>query len=280
VARVRAELEANEGLGLVSNLVRLSYFSHELSPEDLAAFPVLARMLAERGVYLVITPHNYQINQQGEYTPSPIRGQLIPVNSFLPDATDTRILGALAQRLKGCDNVIFGLWNEPANTTWATLEQVLRTQSEAVLAHFPQGGRRPLLLVPGIEWSRDFRGARIPLPADTYLIDVHDYPDFWNQDSRFKYQSMIGRVPVLISEMGGVLSRNYQPQSETDLARIRSILFGLVNAPERSGSLHYCIWKGDDSPDGVRTPEGALTPRGLLAQEERRTFPTQTRFTN
>ena len=92
------------------------------------------------------------------------------------------------------------------------------------------------------------------------------------------YESMINQVPILFSEMGGVISRDYRPQSGEDIARIRSILFDTVNAPEYSGAMHYCMWKGDDSPDGVRNAQGGLSARGSLVLEEKQRFPTQYDF--
>ena len=88
------------------------------------------------------------------------------------------------------------------------------------------------------------------------------------------YAPMILRVPILFSEMGGAVSRNYHAQTEGDIARIRSVLFETVDAPEYRGAMHDCIWKGD----GIRMPQGGLSPRGRLVLEERRRFPTQYDF--
>ena len=279
LALVRTNVEANERLGILSNLVRLSYFSHEVSDEDLAGFEEAAGYLSAKGIYLALTPHNVQIDSKGRYIPIPSWQRPPTGNYFLPDAMDARILGALARRLREFSHVIYGIWNEPANTTWDAFEGTLKAMSDGVLVNFPKGVPPPLLLVPGMNWSRDFRGAKIPLPKDSYLVDVHEYPSLGG-GIRHMYAPMILRVPMLFSEMGGAVSRDYHPQTQEDIARIRDILFEMVDAPEFRGAMHYCIWKGDDSPDGVRGADGELSARGRLVLEEKRRFPTHYDFLN
>jgi len=278
LALAQANIEANEKLGLVSNVVRLSYFSKDITEPALKDFEELACYLASKGMYLIITPHNGQIDDRGQYVPANLYPRFKRSNFFLPDEQDGAILAAIARRLRGFNHIIFGLWNEPSRTTWPAFAPVIRKLANGIFEGIPDGQPRPLLMVPGLNWSRDFRNACIPLPKDSYLIDVHEYPLHATDDIGDLYASMIHKVPILFSEMGGVLAYSYHPQSPEDLERIRRILSGRVDAPENLGAMHYCIWKGDDAPDGVRDPRGGLSLRGRLILEEKRQFPTQYDF--
>jgi len=277
-AEVRFQVEADQRLGIAINLLRLSYFSHELTPEFLEDFENTARYLEAKGIYLVITPHNVQMDAHGDYVPSTLFRFFDRPNFFLPAAADSAGLELLYRRLRDFNNVLYGLWNEPSKTNWEDWSRTITVIADGIYRSFPPGRPRPLLVVPGINWSRDFRGARIPLARDAYLIDVHEYPLQLQDDISGMYSEMVGKVPILISEMGGGLARSYHPQSEADLTRIRRILFETVDAPGNTGTMHYTIWKGDDDPDGIRVPGEGLSPRGRLVLEEQHRFPTQYDF--
>ena len=278
LSMVRRNLAADERLGLPSNLLRLSYYSHEVGPGDLPKFAELADYLSSQGCYLALTPHNVQVDAEGTYVASTRNGERVHPNYYLPGGRDLSVLSGLAGLLHMRTNVIYGIWNEPANTTWPEFSRTIAAASDGIYSHFHDPGTRPLLLVPGMDWSRDFREAMIPLAPGSYLVDVHEYPLRRRNNIYYRYRGMIGQAPVLISEMGGSVSADYRPQSLEDIGRMRRILFDVVNGPALLGSIHYCIWKGDDSPDGIREPGGGLSPRGRMVLAERAAFPTQYDF--
>jgi hypothetical protein len=263
-AFVSRNLEANERLGIRSNLVRLSFDVYDLVPEDIAG---AADYLAGRGIYLVLTPHNVVDG----------RWQELPNDRVVE--TMGRLAGALAEK----SNVIYGLWNEPGEIApgraagWRDWSPWIQRIGGAILEQL-QGHAPPLFLVPGLRWARDLRGADIPLPASSYLVDVHDYRWTRGEDVRAWWTSMLGRVPVLISELAGYIPA--QPdrvpyQSAEDIRYMRETLDTIVNNPLYRGMVHYTTWRGEDTGDGLRTADGRLTPRGALIREDLEKYPAR-----
>ncbi len=254
----------NEKLGIKSNIVRLSFNSKDVDNEkDLDDFVTTVDLLAQKGIYVVLTPHNDDTQRS---TPND--------NSHLPNEKDKQIIVKLAEKLRDKQNVIYGLWNEPAGTNWYTWSRILQDIYNRMLPMFEQRANKPIFMVPGIEWSRDFRSAIIPLPNGSYIIDVHNYA-YYNNDVTYMWEGMVGRVPMLITEMGNPAEGG--PQSTADLKVIQDTFDTIHKYPP--GQIGYMNWRGEDGHEGLRE-NGVLTARGRLNLEERSNFPTQTDFTN
>lgn len=262
LAFVTRNLEANEGLGIHSNLVRLSFDVYDVTPEDVAG---VADYLAAKGAYLVLTPHNVVDGCWRE----------------MPTERVVETMGRLAEVLAARVNVLYGLWNEPGEMApgrvagWRDWAPWIRRIGAAILEHF-DGGPPPLLLVPGLRWARDLRRAEIPLPAGSYLLDVHDYRWTRGENVRAWWTQVLGRVPVLISELAGYIPAQPERvpyQSAEDVRYMQETLDTFVNDPRYAGMVHYTVWRGEDSGDGLRTLDGRLTPRGELIRQDLEAHP-------
>jgi hypothetical protein len=264
---VTRNVEANESLGLFSNFIRLSAWTKNWSRVETEELPGLARYLERKGMYLVFTPHNDErAGGKG--------------NRYLPNEKDKQTVLDVTAALKGRPNVLIGLWNEPARTDWTEWSrQIAEMHTRLMKIHPPEA--MPLLMVPGILWSRDFREANIPLPPNSYAIDVHPYLIAENGlhrrvDEMWTHQ--IGRLPVLITELSGICPADWDLvplQGRADLENMQRTL-ALVNDPGNEGMIGYAVWRGDDSAEGVRVGGGAdcaLTPRGALLKEDRTLHP-------
>lgn len=267
---VKQNVEANERLGLYSNFVRLSAWTKNLPSDYLSQLARVTDYLEQKGIYLVFTPHNDQRNETND-------------NRFLPNERDKQTVVDLATTLKEKPNVIIGLWNEPANTTWNKWSDIV-IDMYGRLKQVYQGAQMPLVMVPGIDWSSDFRGAKIPMPANSYVIDVHPYAvtsigGYRQVDGRWMH--MIGQVPILITELSGIVPGDLSLvtlQSPEDISNMQRIL-DIVNAPENIGKIGYAPWRGDHYDEGVRELDDTrLRKRGELLKKDRTVYP-QTDFT-
>lgn len=258
-------VEANERLGVKSNFVRLAFWSKD---SEASEFEDVAKYLASKGIYMVVTPNNPPDNADGD--------------RFLPNEKDKTILEDMANLFINESNVVYGLWNEPANTTWAIWSQKIKEISNRVKKVFAGSRRSPLFMVAGIDWGSDFRNAQIPLNDGEYFVDVHEYPTVIGEDITYKYERMIGKVPLIFTEFAGFVPGRpdqVKIQSDDDIKRMRRIL-DIVDDPDNQYKVHYAVWRGDASLEGLRTlGDAGLSARGRLIKKERDQFP-QTDFLN
>lgn len=257
---VKFNVEANQRLGLKMNMVRLAFYSKDLTDKDISDFLKTADYLASKGILMVITPTNDIRSKQND-------------NYYLPNQLDKDISVKLASVLKDKANIIYGIWNEPSNTDWNNWSSIMRDIYNRISQQFQGSSKKPLFFVSGINWSRDFRGSNIPIPLGSYLIDVHKYPILADdQKSRIQmddgFQSMIGNVPIIISESGDVYQKGGGgSQTSLDLEQVKA---ALDYQRKYSGQIGVLVWRGEQSGDtgeGIRNKQGRLTQRGQLLQQ-------------
>lgn len=261
---VKQNVEANERLGLYSNFVRLSAWTRDLPSSYISDLVSVADYLEGKGIYMIFTPHNDRRSENND-------------NNFLPNESDKQTVVDVATALKGNSNVIIGIWNEPAATSWEQWEDIIANIYGRLQTVY-QEKSMPLLLIPGVEWSSDFRGSRIPLPKNLYLLDVHPYAVPFNEgykqvDERWIF--MIGNVPILITELSGIVPGNLSLvgiQSQEDLGNMKRIL-DIINNPKYREQIGYAIWRGDGYAEGVRDLNNRLTNRGKLLINDRSDYP-------
>lgn len=237
----------NENLGIYANLVRVSYETNDIFNEKfLNDLEQIALYAQTKGKYIIFTPHT-------------LNKVMIPI----PEETVAKAHALVANKLCLYNNVMFGLWNEPAyvpievwNHKAAELVHIIKE------ACFPN--IRPFFVIPGVKYSRDFRGFK--LNASNYVVDVHDYRLEVNQSIDFMWHFMIGKKPVFLGEIAGYLPGKPELvplQSEEDIRYIKQG-FDLAFSPKNRGKIHVMIWRGEDSKDGLRVSNDELSPRGKL----------------
>lgn len=258
----------NDRVGIRPNLIRLSFDVGEFqthpdisNPKDLRKLSI---ELEKRGIYLAIIPHT-------------INGRIPGV----PNDDTVALMDSIASALKDRPNVLFGLWLEP-HVEWDEWSSWITAISSAILKHFPQE-HRPIIIVSGTNWARDFRGANIPLPMGSYMVNVDYYP--WQNDPAHPDQPVwnwfsqeIGNVPVLIGEIGGNVPAGMDEAdywgSDDDIDFITRV-FKIIDDPKNKGLIHVTMWRGDGREDGtvsnVNGPK--ITRRGQALKDSMKANP-------
>lgn len=251
-AYVKYCVEENVRAGIRMNMVRLSFYSKDITAPEFDEFSKAADYLTSKGIIMIVTPHNDQRSQTND-------------NYYLPNETDKQLMVNLARNLKTKNNVIFGLWNEPANTNWNTWSTVIQEMYTRMSDQLAESRRKPIFMVPGINWASDFRGSSIPIPIGQYVLDAHNYTHLSGEAG---WTQMIGNVPIIVSEVGAVNPSNHLPTAD-DINVIQRTLQVQGQNPGKVGVL---IWRGEKGADGTMTRVG-LSQRGQALLDFQRTNP-------
>jgi hypothetical protein len=279
---VARNIEANQSLGLYSNILKL-VIKTEDAMHRTGEIKEVIHYLQSKGFYLIINLDIHKTWPEGKECPG------------LPNEEVKIALDVLSQDLVGTTNILYQFWSEPEGkdkgVTWTTWNRSIDQFSEVLVDNYLNINNKPVILISGIQWARDIRDIRDHY-ALLHVADIHDYPltnGFITTDSRRWWTGKIGKLPIVVSEIGDPrLMKNdhtnpctpetYHPQSDVDIEYIKQT-FEIINHPNNTGMLHYLIWRGEDSSDGTYYRGGGLTPRGEIAKWERETYPTQTDFT-
>ncbi len=184
-APTEVELDYYRACG--ARCVRLPFLWERLQPEFGGAFdPEYARLLFDlvaaartRGMKIVLDPHQFGRRRvNGE-------ARIIGQDSDAPADSFAQFWGALAQRCRDQDDIVFALQNEPHDQDAATLVET----SNRAIAAIRSAGARQLILVSGSAWSGAHSwmssGNAVAMlsvrdSVNRYAFDVHQYLD---QDS-------------------------------------------------------------------------------------------------
>jgi hypothetical protein len=118
----------------------------------------------------------------------------------MPGRRAQRALAFLAGRYRDRANVIYGLQVEPHDVGWRTLRPRFEAMVDAIDA--AAAPHAPLVMVPGIAWSRDIRPAiAAPVRRANVVYNAHPYGPARD------FESHLGRVraaglPVFVGEFG------------------------------------------------------------------------------
>lgn len=272
-------VETNEKLGIKSNLVRLSFDTIQINSTFLDDLVRVSNYAQSKGIYLYITPHRVHKSELG-----------------LPNEEVSTALKLIAERLNPKSNILYGLWNEPGShpngnfVTWPELKPWVYRLASEILSYFDSTEQKPIIVIPGTKWSKDFRSLPKEIPFQ-YAIDVHDYPWVLSNTGphtivRNWWTDKIGTIPIIISEMGDPgkyhfckIEDDWQKEVTRDIDYITETL-KIINTPENQFFIHYTIWRGEESCDGFREWDNStLRERGVLVKHDRENYPTQTDFT-
>jgi hypothetical protein len=158
--------------------------------------------LAEQyGMYVVFAWRSHEING-----PQPM----------MPDDRAEAALAELAARYHGVPQVMYALQVEPRNPNWAELQPRYVRMVDAIRA--AASPHEPIVMVPGVSWSRDVSGA-IDLPVDRTNIVYKSHP--YNSASQFDEQFLAtyrAGMPVFIGEFG------YLPDHGMHMADVEELL--------------------------------------------------------
>ncbi len=147
----------------------------ELDPAELARLVEAVGRLRERGLRVVLDPHNY-----ARYRGEPIGSAAVPAATFAD------FWGRLARVFANQPDVSFGLMNEPHDISAGQWLE----GANAAIAGIREAGAGNLVLVPGTAWTgahswltSSAAGANgdvmlgVVDPSDHYAYEVHQYFD-------------------------------------------------------------------------------------------------------
>jgi autotransporter family porin len=125
------------------------------------------------------------------------------INGPQPDMPDDRAQTALvklAQRYRGKPNVMYALQVEPHNVSWNQVQPRFVQMVDAIRA--ASSPYQPIILVPGVDWSRDLSGAVAnPVRRENVVYKSHPY----NEQGRFRQEfinAYDAGLPVFLGEFG------------------------------------------------------------------------------
>jgi len=264
---VVSNIEANENLGIHPNIVKLCIDIDSLSKQDsIEDLIKITRYLEAKGIFLIPYP-------------------VTPKDKI--DFPNERVIDAmiiLSSNLNNFNNVLYQPWGEPGSigsrdATWSDWIPWITKLTDPILENY-NNKNKPIIILSGIKWARDL--TQMPQNWNfPFIFDVHDYR--WDgSDIRHWWLSNIGKIPIIIGEIGGFnpTRPNQTPyQSEGDIEYIQETLSKIVNDPNNKDIIHYTIWRGENSGDGIRTNFNTLTKRGEIYKNEMTNNPTQTDLT-
>jgi cellulase (glycosyl hydrolase family 5) len=183
----------------------------------------------------------------------------------MPDDRAQQALVTLAQRYRGKPNVMYALQVEPHNVTWSQVQPRYVQMVDAIrTASHPY---KPIVMVPGINWSRDVSGAMTnPVPGENVVYKTHPY----NNQSQFQQQFIDAHdagLPVFIGEFG------YLPDGGMSMADVNALL-----AIARQRNLGWAAWILDDGTGSTalvtnRSTFDPTSPYGVAVKNEMMTTP-------
>jgi cellulase (glycosyl hydrolase family 5) len=118
----------------------------------------------------------------------------------MPGRRAREALAFLVGRYRDRTNVIYGLQVEPHDVGWRTLRQRFEAMVDAIDA--AAAPRRPIVMVPGIAWSRDVSPAiAAPVRRANVVYNAHPYGPARDFESHFGRVHAAG-LPVFVGEFG------------------------------------------------------------------------------
>lgn len=105
----------------------------------------------------------------------------------------------MAKKYGKVPNVIFEICNEPnGNTTWEQVSEYANTIIPIIREH-----SQNLILVGTPSWSQDIdQAAKAPLDHENIAYTLHFYAATHKDDLRAKYESVVNKIPIVVSEFG------------------------------------------------------------------------------
>jgi hypothetical protein len=147
----------------------------------------------------------------------------------MPDDQAQQALVKLAQRYRGKPNVMYALQVEPHNVTWAQVQPRYVQMVDAIQA--ASSPYKPIIMVPGVDWSRDVSGAIAnPVRRENIVYKSHPY----NSQSQFQHlflDAYSAGLPVFLGEFG------YAPDLNMNMTDINALL-----AVARQRNIGWAAW--------------------------------------
>lgn len=187
------------------------------------------------------------------------------VQPNMPDDQARQALVQLAQRYRGKPSVMYALQVEPHDVTWSQVQPRYVQLVDAIqTASSPY---KPIILVPGIDWSRDVSGAITnPVPRENVVYKSHPY----NNQGQFQHQfidAYDAGLPVFIGEFG------YLPDGGMLMSDVNALL-----TVARQRNLGWTAWILDDETGNTalvtnRSTFDPTSPYGVAIKNEMTTTP-------
>jgi hypothetical protein len=183
----------------------------------------------------------------------------------MPDDQAQHALVTLAQRYRGKPNVMYALQVEPHDVTWEQVQPRYVQMVDAIQA--VSSPYKPIILVPGVNWSRDVSGAIThPVPRENVVYKSHPY----NNQSQFQHEFLDAYdagLPVFIGEFGYELNA---PMYMSDVNALLSVT--------RQRHIGWTAWILDAGTGSTALVTNNTTfeptaPYGVAVQNEMLTTP-------
>lgn len=171
-----------------ANVAVRGFASGPVAAQDEAYLQLLDEhvdLAREHAMYLVFAWRSHSVNG-----PQPSR----------PDEEAERALVALAERYHGQSHIAYALQVEPHDVTWDDVQPQFTSMTDAIRT--AAAPHEPLVLVPGVDWSRDVSGA-VAKPVDRPNVVYKTHP--YNTAADFEKQFLSAHdagLPVFIGEFG------------------------------------------------------------------------------
>lgn len=178
-------------------------------------------------MYIILMWRNYGIND------SDARDIADGGQPDMPSQEATDALVYLANRYKDNFAVIYGLQNEPHDTSWATLLPIFNTMVAQIHAVHPEA----MISVPGTNYSRCIsQVVAQPVTGTNIFYNTHPYDSFTeiSTDSCYQLPTVAASVPVVAGEFG-LNNGGYQSQIPYYEASGIGWLAWVFNANDLSG---------------------------------------------
>jgi cellulase (glycosyl hydrolase family 5) len=183
----------------------------------------------------------------------------------MPDDSAQQAMAALAQRYRDKPNVMYALQVEPHDVTWNQLQPRYVRMVDAIrTASAPY---KPIIMLPGTDWSRDVSGAITnPVARENVVYKTHPY----NSQSQFQHQFVDTHdagFPVFIGEFG------YLPEGGMSMSDVNALL-----TVARQHNLGWAAWILDDGTGNTALVTNGSTfaptaPYGTTIKNEMTTTP-------
>jgi len=187
------------------------------------------------------------------------------VQPTMPDDRAQQALVRLAQRYRGKPNVMYALQVEPHDVTWSQVRPRYVQMVDAIrTASSPY---KPIIMVPGTDWSRDVSGAiTSPVSRENVVYKSHPY----NDQGQFQHQfidAYDAGLPVFIGEFG------YLPDGGMFMSDVNALL-----TVARQRHLGWTAWILDDGTGSTALVTNQSTfdptsPYGVAIKNEMTTTP-------
>jgi endoglucanase len=173
----------------------------------------------------------------------------------------------VGERYKDDSWVIYSVFDEPAYISWAAWKPIAEQLVDVVRSHNPKA----LVLVSGVDWAYDLRGAADDPVRANVVYEAHPYPGrLVNDGSWEEYFGLLsGSYPLFIGEWG------FQPGSTDANLDSSSTDFGdpLLKYMDQEGmSWTAWCWSPSWIPTMLRNWDYDATEFGELVKDALRTY--------